>query len=223
MGDKVLENREQIERENFYRATLDAYQDAATARKYADTLSQHRDEFLHDYIFDFCESLPRGGRILDLGCGTGIDVGHLRSSGYQAFGIDVSEEMVKIATDRFGPYFQVFDARKLGCVDWPPFDAVMSIAQVLHIHPSDIEEFFYNVKDRLKKGGKLLVGTKCGKAFAWDKRLGISKPRANAFYDRAKMVALFESSGFYIEDILERTVLRRDRKEKWILIVGISE
>jgi SAM-dependent methyltransferase len=44
-----------------------------------------------------------GARILDLGCGTGALLKHLRDAGLEACGIDISPEMIAIAERRLGP------------------------------------------------------------------------------------------------------------------------
>ena len=42
----------------------------------------------------------QGESVLDLGCGTGVDAVHLRQKGVQVYGIDSSQEMVRIAKSR---------------------------------------------------------------------------------------------------------------------------
>ena len=44
----------------------------------------------------FINSLPRGGKVLDLGCGNGIPIGKkIHAAGLEVVGVDVSEEMIK--------------------------------------------------------------------------------------------------------------------------------
>ncbi|MFA9436517.1 MAG: class I SAM-dependent methyltransferase [Candidatus Bathyarchaeota archaeon] len=47
----------------------------------------------------FMEKLPENGRVLDLGCGTGLPYArHLVENGFNVLGVDLSEEMVKVAS-----------------------------------------------------------------------------------------------------------------------------
>jgi ubiquinone/menaquinone biosynthesis C-methylase UbiE len=43
---------------------------------------------------------PPGSSILDLGCGTGADAAHFTANGASVFGIDASEQMVRVARKR---------------------------------------------------------------------------------------------------------------------------
>lgn len=52
------------------------------------------------------ESPPGALRILEIGCGLGYLTAALRKAGYEAWGIDLSEEAVAIASARFGPWYQ---------------------------------------------------------------------------------------------------------------------
>lgn len=50
----------------------------------------------------FLKYVPEGGRILDLGCGSGRDVKAFRDRGYVADGADRSEELCKLASEYTG-------------------------------------------------------------------------------------------------------------------------
>ena len=47
------------------------------------------------YKEKFQRTFPSGGKILDLGCGSGRDLHALRELGYDAFGIDSSSELLQ--------------------------------------------------------------------------------------------------------------------------------
>jgi len=52
-----------------------------------------------DVFATFMERLPEKGRVLDLGCGTGLPyTRHLVENGFDVLGVDLSEEMVKVAS-----------------------------------------------------------------------------------------------------------------------------
>ena len=45
----------------------------------------------------FAESFSSGGRILDIGCGSGRDLAQLHKQGFQPYGVDGTEEFVQLA------------------------------------------------------------------------------------------------------------------------------
>ncbi len=47
----------------------------------------------------FTDALPEEGRVLDLGCGTGVPYAKfLAGEGFDVIGVDLSKEMVKVAS-----------------------------------------------------------------------------------------------------------------------------
>lgn len=53
--------------------------------------------FAHDVLARFGDSRPL--RVLDLGCGTGRDAGHLAALGHEVVGLDSSRSMIEYATE----------------------------------------------------------------------------------------------------------------------------
>ena len=65
----------------------------------ADTYDDRAISPISDVFHSFTELLPENGRVLDLGCGTGVPhARHLVGLGFDVLGIDLSEEMVKMAS-----------------------------------------------------------------------------------------------------------------------------
>lgn len=81
-------------------------------------------------------TLPRTGTILDAGCGTGQMSIPLLRSGLRVVGIDISEEMVRIAASKVKPgqsaHFKVGDARAIACDD-DVFDGVVFSKLLMHV------------------------------------------------------------------------------------------
>ena len=92
--------------------------------------------------------LPLGASILDIGCGTGRTVRRLLSLGYDAFGIDRSEKLVRLANS---PRISCRDAREMT----GQYDAILAEC-VLSLIPEP-ESFLRSLKDHLLPGGKLLL------------------------------------------------------------------
>jgi SAM-dependent methyltransferase len=96
--------------------------------RYSFTKGTHQEvEFLLDLI-----ALPRGARLLDVGCGPGRHSVELAKAGLQVTGIDISRKFLDIAAssarkEGVGAAFFQVDARQMPFDD--EFDAVISICQ----------------------------------------------------------------------------------------------
>ena len=78
-------------------STIDYYN--SQARDYFDSTSEIDLTELYEV---FLQYIPEGGRIIDLGCGSGRDVKWFIENGYRASGIDASSELIQIARERWG-------------------------------------------------------------------------------------------------------------------------
>ncbi len=79
--------------------------------------------------YAFLQSCLPGGsrRILDAGCGTGHYCGRLAAEGYEAIGIDLDPEMIRVAQARYPtPTFRCLNMLEIGALP-PPFDAAFCI------------------------------------------------------------------------------------------------
>ena len=50
----------------------------------------------------FLKYVPKGGRIMDAGCGSGRDAAAFNRKGYLAEGIDTSAKLARLAKENFG-------------------------------------------------------------------------------------------------------------------------
>ncbi len=95
--------------------------------------------FLFPVFLAICRSVPRGGRVLDAGCGAGIFTALLAHHGFEVTGVDQDPEIVAIARD-MAEYFRsaatietadVFDLSRFH----GRFDLVFSLGVVEHFEP----------------------------------------------------------------------------------------
>ncbi len=81
---------------------------------------------------EICSLAPRGSRILDINCGTGIDALNMAQRGYQVTGCDISPQMILRAREKAGRaavsgmQFHVVSFEELRKVFSEPFDVVVS-------------------------------------------------------------------------------------------------
>ena len=98
-----------------------------------------------------------GGLVVDLGCGSGQWAGELLKAGYRVLGIDISEEMVRLAR-RNAPGAE-FRVGSLFEAEIPTCDAVTAVSEVLNylFDPENEQRglggVFGRVHDALRSGG----------------------------------------------------------------------
>ena len=77
--------------------------------------------------------LPKGSKILDVGCGTGHLAAELARRGYQTWGTDLSEGMIQYARTHYNPdSFQVADIEKIPFPDGT-FDGIVCLGVVEYL------------------------------------------------------------------------------------------
>ncbi|MEO0469151.1 MAG: class I SAM-dependent methyltransferase [Bacteroidota bacterium] len=119
----------------------------AINRQYFDALSDH---------------LPAEGKMLDLGCGSGIPVTKcFADKGFAVTGVDISEKMIEIARKEVpnGAFF-VADMCQLSFPE-NHFDLILSTFAIIHVPREKQATLFQNLKYWLKKGGRayLVLGS----------------------------------------------------------------
>jgi len=166
----------------FWARKTDAFKQAAV--EYPNKLSEDRREYLFTKPFgadpwgdDFCGKLhdfahlvellrlPAGASVLDIGCGPGWLTEYFGRLGYAATGIDISPEMIKIATSRIRSLgfprrgrglnitFAVMDSEAFELDTL--FDAAI-IYDALH-HFADDRAVLRNAFTHLRPGGRLFL------------------------------------------------------------------
>ena len=127
---------------------------------YETPLGQHVYQVETECAFNLFD-LPKGTKILDVGCGSGIYSMQLAEMGYKVTGIDISVEMLKKAQDKalekgLDIDFIEMDVYNL-TFEEDSFDGVFSMAAFEFIHDDlkAIDEMFRV----LKVGGQMMIGT----------------------------------------------------------------
>jgi SAM-dependent methyltransferase len=97
------------------------------------------------------DTLPAGGRVLDLACGTGQLAGLLAERGFRVTGIDSSSEMLALARSNApGVEFVLADARMFVLTE--RFDAAVSVYDSLNhiLSVGELQEVFARVRAVLR-------------------------------------------------------------------------
>lgn len=99
--------------------------------------------------------LPRGARIVDLGCGSGVFTNLLQQRGYRCSGVDLNSKLIAIARTKFsGIEFHIGDIERLPFAD-ASFDGVL-FSGVLH-HLPDRSRCAAEAFRILRPGGKFVA------------------------------------------------------------------
>ena len=166
------------------------------AEQYADLTFQN---ILQYELNNFISLLPKNARILDVGCGSGKDVQYFMDYGFQAVGIDASENMIREAKKKVAD--GDFKIMNLFSLDFPKesFDAAWVLDTVSFIDKVDMPKFLSSIYDVLKSNAVIFISARqgVGETEIEYEKLGNSKINI-AFFYQEEMEELLGKNGFEI-------------------------
>jgi ubiquinone/menaquinone biosynthesis C-methylase UbiE len=148
----------------------------------------------------FLTLLPSGGRVLDLGCGPGIDSTGLAARGLHVTGLDITRAMLKIAAEQVSGRLVQGDARRLPFQD-AAFEGVWASASLLHLPKAQVGEALRELRRVMRPGGAFYSGMKKGSA----DELMVSRPevvrdaRHFSHYQPEEWSRLLANAGFGVK------------------------
>lgn len=192
----------------------------------------------HDFVSNYGEEVvrlldPKAGEvILDVGCGTGDLAAQIADSGASATGIDLSEEMIKQAEEKY-PEINFLVTSVTEYSNPFHYDAIFSNATLHWVLEKEkaVEKMFAN----LKKGGRLVLemGGKGNVREIVDaiaavlKKHGINAQKLQQrwyFPSIGEYATLLESKGFRVEYAIhfnrETKLSGKDGIKNWIKMFG---
>ena len=106
----------------------------------------------------FLNNIPKGGSILDLGCGSGRDSIEFIKQGYNVTAVDGSKELAVAARKIIGQQVicSKFEDIKLN----KTFHGIWACASLLHVNKNDIVDVIKNVSLNLKPNGVFYMSFK---------------------------------------------------------------
>jgi ubiquinone/menaquinone biosynthesis C-methylase UbiE len=157
-------------------------------------------EFIEQERQQFIDRLPAGSRILDCGCGPGIDTERFSRLGYTVTAIDVSDRFVEFTKKRVpNADVQKMDMRHLE-FSKASFDGLWSSFSLLHVRASDIEKTLSGFKSVLRDGGLFFAALHRGPKTQWVKTLisGMERDTYVQEWVQTDIEAVVLASGFKI-------------------------
>ena len=159
---------DQVKQDPVSEAAARRFSDTGSARKWTDMYSSNtvrldeanfrrRRDLTVDYVL---RVLPRGGRVLDVGCGAAPVVAELRRRGISCTGLEYAEDMIRHARERLRSMglddddIHQGDCRKTPFADGQ-FDVVISLGVISYVE--NYEEALAEIHRLLRPGGFALV------------------------------------------------------------------
>lgn len=147
-----------------------------------------------DILVDLARHLlPQGGRVLDIGCGTGFFIESLMATPGPAitgFGLDASPLAVSMCRERGLANVHVGSAEDLAAVSAERFDAIFLLDVLEHL--DDDQDALRKARALLAPGGRI-IATVPAFMFMWSKHDEVNQHRRR--YTRDQLGAAFTGAG----------------------------
>lgn len=153
----------------------------------------------------FLDLLPQDPRVLDAGCGPGNIARHLIADGCSVVGVDLSAELIEIATERVPEAeFQVMDIRELS-FPRESFDGVYAAYSLMHVADEDVLAVLREFARVMRPGGVLFVAAKAGDGETYiEEPLADGEPCYFNFFDQEWLTDQIRTAGFEITDFTRK-------------------
>jgi len=169
--------------------TMQVYAEAAET--YARDFSETKDSNQEEDLDAFFAAVPKGGLVLDLGCGPGQWAARLHDEGLIVEATDASPEMVALAKADHGLNAKVATFEDLTVENH--YDGIWANFSLLHAPRADFPGHLKRIHRALRPGGCFSIGLKTGTGEHRDK-LG----RLYAYYGKDELRSLLTDAGFTV-------------------------
>lgn len=114
-----------------------------------------------DHLYDpFLRELPKGGRVLDAGCGSGRDALAFQNAGFEVAAFDASPELASWAQNATG--IEVTTADFCDFSSSIPFDGIWACASLLHLSGDELRLALSHLSRLLVPNGVIYASFKLG-------------------------------------------------------------
>lgn len=199
-----------------FQDTIDWY------NKHAEEFAQKAGTHVYDGFKQFESLLPKGGKVLDAGCGSGRDTMYFVQDGFDATGMDISSGLIQHAKKEYPVgKFLVGDMRALEFGD-ADFDGVWANASLLHYENrgdvlKSLQEFYRVLKEKGIVYVNVKLQTKDKTGLEYDKRF--AEPRFFQYFTEKEMRDLLNEAGFTV--LSSKIEQSKSRAEiQWIQVMG---
>lgn len=118
------------------------------------------------YSYDrFLFYLPKTGRLLDFGCGSGRDAKYFMSRGFAVDAVDGSAVQAELTSAWLGQPVRVMDFADLS--EENAYEGIWACASILHCPWDELQDVFAKMMKALKKEGVIYSSFKLGDFEGW--------------------------------------------------------
>lgn len=162
----------------------------------------------------FLKLVPKDGKILDLGCGSGRDSMNFIKLGYEVTAVDGSKELAKRASVLLGKEVIVSTFEELELKE--KFHGIWACASLLHIKREDLKIVLNNLYNNLEDNGVFYMSFKYGeKEYVDDKNRYF-----NCFTDESIISFINENTKYNILGLyITEDKLGRVNEVKWVNLI----
>ena len=162
----------------------------------------------------FLKLVPKDGKILDLGCGSGRDSMNFMKLGYEVTAVDGAKELAKKASVLLEKEVIVSTFEELELKQ--KFHGIWACASLLHIKREDLKIVLNNLYNNLEDNGVFYMSFKYGeKEYVDDKNRYF-----NCFTDESIISFINENTKFNILDLyITEDKLGRVNEVKWVNLI----
>ena len=163
---------------------------------------------------EFLKLVPEGGKILDLGCGSGRDSMNFMKLGYEVTAVDGAKELAKKASVLLGKEVIVSTFEELELKE--KFHGIWACASLLHIKREDLKTVLNNLYNNLDDNGVFYMSFKYGeKEYVDDKNRYF-----NCFTDESIISFINENTKYNILGLyITEDKLGRVNEVKWLNLI----
>ena len=163
---------------------------------------------------EFLKLVPKGGKILDLGCGSGRDSMNFIKLGYEVTAVDGSKELAKKASALLGKEVIASTFEELELKE--KFHGIWACASLLHIKREDLKTVLNNLYNNLDDNGVFYMSFKYGeKEYVDDKNRYF-----NCFTDESIISFINENTKYNILGLyITEDKLGRVNEVKWVNLI----
>jgi SAM-dependent methyltransferase len=161
----------------------------------------------------FLPRLPSGGRILDVGCGSGRDLKAFAARGFKGTGIDASSALCTSASEYSGVPCHVMRIEELKYR--AAFEGIWACASLLHLPRLLLPTALRRLREALVPLGILYASVQIGTG----ERI-LADGRAYAYYQSAEFGEFIADAGFGIEESWQSGDTLKRASVPWLNVIA---
>jgi protein-L-isoaspartate O-methyltransferase len=165
--------------------------DADTFEFYANNADEYaaRRQTISHSLLAFLNEMPKGARILEIGCGAGLEAQYMCEQGFDVLATEGNPKLGAHAQKRLGERLKIMRFDEINFAN--QFDGIWANMCLLHAPWESLPDILHRLKAALKPNGILMASFKEGE--------GPKRDRLGRYYNlptEDELAALFDQIGF---------------------------